>query len=245
MNHARVGKIARLPKAVQDQLNHRLDNHEPAQPLLLWLNELPEVRQLLATLFGGVPISKQNLRQWRRGGFREWQARQEAMTLAPDITELISEADELLPSATEPITDRLAPWVVAHYLINTQAMLNAGAGTDKFKLLRALCADISSLRRADHRSARLKLDHERFAFAQVRGRAETVEAAEVGAPGNTPGRGSAPARLQPYAPQSNPVKAGQSQSHQNFLQTPVPGAALNPFFPSVPSGPTQADPSRP
>lgn len=217
MNNARIGKIARLPKALQDQLNRRLDNHELAKPLLAWLNELPEVRQLLGEWFDGIPISKQNLSQWRRGGFREWQARQDVLKLVPDLKDLISEADELQPPATEPITDKLAPWLAVHYLTNAHTMLHAGVGADKFKLLRTLCADLSSLRRADHRSARLKLDHERFTFTRVRGRGETAEAAEAGAPGTMPNRDSAPARLQPDATQSNPVKAGQTQSNQKPL----------------------------
>ncbi len=38
------GKIARLPLAIRQQLNLRLQNGELAQDLLSWLNQLPEVQ---------------------------------------------------------------------------------------------------------------------------------------------------------------------------------------------------------
>ena len=40
----RNGKIARLPLAIPQQLNLRLQNGELAQDLLSWLNRLPEVQ---------------------------------------------------------------------------------------------------------------------------------------------------------------------------------------------------------
>ena len=77
----RNGKIALLPKAVLEQLNRRLDDHEPGQRLVVWLNSLPEVQAVLATEFGGKPIREQNLSEWRKGGYRDWQRRQERCDL--------------------------------------------------------------------------------------------------------------------------------------------------------------------
>ncbi|HTB83363.1 MAG TPA: hypothetical protein VK742_06890, partial [Candidatus Sulfotelmatobacter sp.] len=68
----RNGKIARLPRAIRDELNSRLDRGEQGGSLLAWLNGLPPVAQVLAREFGGVAISKQNLCEWRAGGFAEW-----------------------------------------------------------------------------------------------------------------------------------------------------------------------------
>jgi hypothetical protein len=67
----RNGKIARLPRPVREQLNKRLERSESSSRLLPWLNALPETRELVQKEFAGVPISKQNLSQWRRGGFQE------------------------------------------------------------------------------------------------------------------------------------------------------------------------------
>jgi hypothetical protein len=157
----RNGKIARLPNAVQDELNRRLDGHELGQPLLDWLNGLPDVQRTLATLFGGRAINKQNLSEWRQGGFREWQNRQEALKHIPDI---LAQTAGLQPSAAEPITDKLAPWLAVQYFMMAEALLKTGDGANKFKLLRSFCADVAALRRGDHRLAQMKLDHERLEF---------------------------------------------------------------------------------
>jgi len=37
------GKIFHLPQSIREQLNGRLDNHEPHRRILPWLNALPEV----------------------------------------------------------------------------------------------------------------------------------------------------------------------------------------------------------
>jgi hypothetical protein len=68
----RHGKVARLPAQIRLQLNRRLREKEPALSLLPWLNSLPEVQAILSEKFGSRPINKQNLSQWRRGGFRDW-----------------------------------------------------------------------------------------------------------------------------------------------------------------------------
>src|SRR5271170_5584839 len=71
---ARNGKIARLPGEIRRQLNLRLEQSEPGPRLLAWLNALPEAREVLAAEFDGAPISRQNLSEWRQGGFEEWRA---------------------------------------------------------------------------------------------------------------------------------------------------------------------------
>jgi hypothetical protein len=61
MNLTRNGKIGRLPRAVQEQLNQRVQNGEKGRGLVVWLNSLPEVRAVVEGEFGGKPIRKQNL----------------------------------------------------------------------------------------------------------------------------------------------------------------------------------------
>ena len=68
---ARRGKVARLPVAVREEVNRRLQNGVPGQELVAWLNGLPEVKALLESQFGGVPVSEKNLSGWRRGGFQD------------------------------------------------------------------------------------------------------------------------------------------------------------------------------
>jgi len=69
---ARIGKIARLPKPIRDELNHRLENGADGPELLAWLNALPEVQHVLAEKFSSRPLTKHNLSDWRRGGYADW-----------------------------------------------------------------------------------------------------------------------------------------------------------------------------
>lgn len=84
---ARNGKIARLPAALRDQLGHRLDDGQPANVILGWLNAEPAVVAILRDQFGGVPVSPQNLSEWRAGGYLDWQRAQERLAFARQITE--------------------------------------------------------------------------------------------------------------------------------------------------------------
>jgi len=69
---SRIGKIARLPHSLREQLNLKLHDGLPAKSILPWLNSLPEVKAILATDFDNRPISKQNLSEWKQGGHRDW-----------------------------------------------------------------------------------------------------------------------------------------------------------------------------
>jgi hypothetical protein len=68
----RNGKIANLPNDIREELNHRLLEGEPGRELAAWLNALPEVQSILATLFNGSGISEVNLTHWRQGGYLQW-----------------------------------------------------------------------------------------------------------------------------------------------------------------------------
>jgi hypothetical protein len=48
----RKGKIARLPRHVRDELNHRLDDGESSTHLVIWLNSLEEVQPWPPSLSG-------------------------------------------------------------------------------------------------------------------------------------------------------------------------------------------------
>ena len=86
MNMIRSGKIARLPEAIREQVNRRLANHESSTPLLAWLNARPEVREVMGREFGGRPVDKHNVSEWRRGGFSEWQRQEEAGKLMAQLS---------------------------------------------------------------------------------------------------------------------------------------------------------------
>ncbi len=157
---ARNGKIARLPREIREELNRRLQDGEAGGPVLTWLNAQPAVRAALARQFGGRPVSKQNLCEWRAGGFAEWQGRQETLDQA---RELAAEAHEIAAATEGRLTDHLATVLAARYAAALAGW--NGAVTEEFRrtlrVLRGLCQDIVELRRGDHSGARLQLERER------------------------------------------------------------------------------------
>jgi hypothetical protein len=158
---ARNGKIARLPREIREQLNRRLQNGEQGGPLLAWLNELPEVSALLAREFGGIPVSKQNLCEWRAGGFVEWQARQKTLEKA---RELAADAGEITKATDGKLTDHLATVLAVRYA-SALAGWDGEVTEELRKELRALhgvCQDVVELRRGDHSGARLQMEQERL-----------------------------------------------------------------------------------
>src|SRR6185436_578750 len=119
MNVTRNGKIARLPKAIREELNRRLSDGEPGKDLVGWLNGLPEVQRVVATEFGGRPVREQNLSEWKQGGYPEWLRQQEALEL---VRNLSVETDDLKMVAGEPLSDRLGLWLAARYAVATRRL---------------------------------------------------------------------------------------------------------------------------
>ena len=74
---SRIGKIARLPQKIRDQINEKLHEGVHGVTILLWLNELPVVQAIMAECFGGQAIGPQNLTNWNQGGYLDWVAKKE------------------------------------------------------------------------------------------------------------------------------------------------------------------------
>jgi hypothetical protein len=75
-SRASIGKIARLPADIREEINLRLHNGQSGPQILTWLNDLPVVKEILAAQFGGAPLSARNLTNWRATGFQRWLAEQ-------------------------------------------------------------------------------------------------------------------------------------------------------------------------
>jgi hypothetical protein len=67
MNMARTGKIARLPRVIREQVNAKLNDGATGPQIVEWLNAQPKVQSVLQTLFGGRPVNRQNVCNWRKG----------------------------------------------------------------------------------------------------------------------------------------------------------------------------------
>lgn len=158
MNVTRNGKIARLPRAVRQELNRRLDEGEQGKKLVVWLNGLPEVQTIVAAEFGGKAIREQNLSEWKRGGYRDWQAQQEALEIADRLGEGTAEwaAEE-----RAPLADTLTLWLIGRYALETRWVAKTG-GREGWRLLREMCGDVVELQKGQHSRQRLQIDRERL-----------------------------------------------------------------------------------
>jgi hypothetical protein len=150
----RNGKIAHLPLNIRNELNLRMENGEEGATLLPWLNALPEVLQTLKENFDGLPITKQNLSEWRQGGFREWQIRDELIAQARQLSDSANEMEEVLDIPL--LAGALAGLLAARYA----ALLNSWDGEpdpkfeEKLRLLRGLNRDIALLQKTMQQASR-------------------------------------------------------------------------------------------
>ncbi len=156
---SRIGKIARLPRQIRDQLNRRLDDGEPGTELVAWLNGQPAVQALLKAEFAGRPVTKQNLSEWKQGGFGDWQRHQDTLALA---RELCDQATEHTAIDAATLSDRMSPLLVARFMAIIKTLSAAAADPNDWKVLHELCADVVALRKGDHSAERLKLERERL-----------------------------------------------------------------------------------
>ena len=155
---ARNGKIARLPRDIRDQLNQRLEQSEESPQLLAWLNALPETQKIVQNDFAGVPISPQNLSQWRQGGFQEWLARRD---LCDDAREVRNLSDEMENGDSQSILADDAAVVLAARFGSLIANWN-GEVDEKFeaksRVLNRLCRSVVQLQRGMHRARQEDFD---------------------------------------------------------------------------------------
>jgi hypothetical protein len=119
---ARIGKIARLPHNLREQLNLKLHDGLPAKSILPWLNSLPEVKTILAVGFENRPISKQNLSEWKHGGFRDWLLQYHAAHFLQFFDPCSSRREEaqIPPSELSASSDHPNAPVTQHTIRNTQ-----------------------------------------------------------------------------------------------------------------------------
>ncbi|MDB6112854.1 MAG: hypothetical protein JWR69_4604 [Pedosphaera sp.] len=169
----RVGKVARLPQAVREELNERLRENEPGNKLVAWLNSLPEVRGVLKREFGGRPLTEQNLSEWKPGGYRDWLRQHEALDMLKSLTERSDELAELGDGVE--VGQRLA--VVLGVQLAGMAEVLLADTTDpreRWQRLQELLQQLAQLRRGDQQAGRLQMDLERWQQAQIKSAEEKL-----------------------------------------------------------------------
>lgn len=156
----RNGKIARLPKAIREELNLRIDNSDEGKALVQWLNSLPEVQAVVATEFGGKPIREQNLSEWKKGGYRDWEARQERHAF---IRELEQEAN-VLGSVMEPkaVNRHLSVVLTAELATLLCSLKKIEDPRERAQSLAQVIGRFAQLRREESNAGRMEILRERW-----------------------------------------------------------------------------------
>src|SRR6266478_9917655 len=108
------GKIARLPLAIREQLNRRLQDGEIGRDLVVWLNSVPEVQAVLKAEFGERPVNEPNLSDWKAGGYEDWLVHQDTMQ---QVNQLVANAKELGGASQTPLSELLATCLAARYAV--------------------------------------------------------------------------------------------------------------------------------
>src|SRR6266700_3949844 len=108
------GKIARLPLAIREQLNRRLQDGEIGRDLVVWLNSAPEVQAVLKAEFGERPVNEPNLSDWKAGGYEEWLVHQDTME---QVNQLVANAKELGGASQTPLSELLTTCLAARYVV--------------------------------------------------------------------------------------------------------------------------------
>ena len=157
----RNGKIARLPKAVQEQLNRRLDDNEPGQRLAAWLNSLPEVQSVITAEFGGLAIREQNLSEWRKGGYRDWQRRQERCDLLRQMQAEAGDLGAIMDGAA--LNRHLSLTLMADLALAMREVIEqTGDVQERALCLAQLAGKFAQLRREESNADRVRVARERW-----------------------------------------------------------------------------------
>jgi hypothetical protein len=110
--------------------------------------------------FAGVPISKQNLSEWRQGGFEEWLARRNLCEDAREVTQLAEEMDD--EDSQMVLADDVAQVLATRFgslIANWNGEVD-GKFEAKSRVLNRLCRSVVQLQRGMHRSIRENFDME-------------------------------------------------------------------------------------
>lgn len=149
---ARTGKIARLPEPIREQLNQLLLDGTLAKNTVPWLNQLPEVQQVLATYFHGRPITEHNISEWHRGGYQDWLRARETRARIVHLTEKYAHLE-----SEGRLTRRVESVVVAEMMDAMNELHKIEDFDLRSKKLHHLCRDLARLQNARSRGLELAL----------------------------------------------------------------------------------------
>jgi hypothetical protein len=171
------GKIARLPRNIREELNHRLEDGEPGGGLLEWLNAQPAVQAVLAAEFGGSRINAQNLSNWRRGGYQHWLKQQERRA---NVRQLTEDARELTEDAGGvEASNHLSAVLVAELAASARDSLTTLTDpAERCARMQDFFHALARVRREDYLAGRLAIERERRARERVKEKEKDQEKAD-------------------------------------------------------------------
>jgi hypothetical protein len=120
----RNGKIAHLPRDLRDRICQCIYDGASLTKLAEALNHMPEVKSVLANHFEGHPLNKQNLSEWKAGGYRDWLLKRQ---LLQQKGETVADAQQLAETANG-LADSLFGMLTLDY---AQIMMNRDKIDDK------------------------------------------------------------------------------------------------------------------
>jgi len=156
----RNGKIARLSKVVRDELNRRIDNSEQGKALVKWLNSLPEVQAVMTSEFDGKPIREQNLSEWKNGGYRDWQARQERHEFVRQLEQEAKEVGAVME--TGAINRHLSVVLTAELALAIRDVQKIGDPGERAQCLAKIVGRFAQLRREESNASRAEIVREQW-----------------------------------------------------------------------------------
>jgi hypothetical protein len=162
---ARVGKIARLPEPIREELNQRLLGGALGKNMVIWLNELPEVKKVLTELFAGRIISEHNVSEWRHGGYQDWLRQMETRERVLRITEQYKDVE------SEARLGRRVECLLTAQLTDAANQLHEMKDGDaRWKRLQKISQELCRLQTARCRGLEVQLQREKAGQGGIQGR---------------------------------------------------------------------------
>ena len=142
--------MARLPKAIRDELNQRLADGEQGKRLVVWLNGLEEVQAVLKADFQGKPINDQNMTAWKQGGYQDWAQKEDVTELAKELREQPEGILKALDGAEA--SDCLATLLSVQLAEISRTFFDRNLSVEeRWDRFRQVHEQVSRMRRDDHR----------------------------------------------------------------------------------------------
>ena len=214
-------KISNLPYDILEEFNYRISDGEPGNELVAWLNSKPEVGEIINKLFDGIPISEENLSQWRKRGYQKWLLHHNHVD---ESTELTADTADILRSGVDP--DKLLLTLTAAYAEMTRNWIITPGEQMlyKLKVYKNLTNGVIALQRAELQKLRLEIARERLEL--LREKRQNKSASSSGSPKSTSSPESATAS-QPHASAPPPHAQPAPQNIAPPPPTPEPRPSSN------------------